>query len=129
MTNEELEKQLKKWVVTENSFLDVRLECRKLEPQYKKTEFYKATKRPLRELLRQYKRWNFTNLSTLGEQLQQLLDGLNFDNVSNIIEQFGETFSKENGEIRSAVNTYKQLFQDNKKDTKISGDNNNDDKK
>ena len=109
MTNAELEKKLKELSV-KDSFLDVVLECRKLEPEYKKSDFYKATKMSLSDLLRQYKMWSFANFDNLGDRIQELIDSLNFDNVSKIIEQFGNTFSTENDEIRKAAETYKKLL-------------------
>ena len=106
----ELEKKLKELSV-KDSFLDVVLECRKLEPEYKKSDFYKATKMSLSDLLRQYKMWSFANFDNLGDRIQELIDSLNFDNVSKIIEQFGNTFSTENDEIRKAAETYKKLLE------------------
>ena len=110
MTNAELEKKLKELSVKDN-FLDVVLECRELEPEYKKSDFYKATKMSLSDLLRQYKMWSFANFDNLGDRIQELIDSLNFDNVSKIIEQFGDTFSTENDEIRTAAETYKKLLE------------------
>lgn len=110
MTNAELEKKLKELSIKDN-FLDVVLECRKFEPEYKKTDFYKTTKRSLSDLLKQYKLWSFTNFENLGDRIQELIDSLNFDNVSKILAQFGDTFSTENDEIRAAAETYKKLLE------------------
>ena len=55
--------------------------------------------------------WSFANFDNLGDRIQELIDSLNFDNVSKIIEQFGNTFSTENDEIRKAAETYKKLLE------------------
>ena len=55
--------------------------------------------------------WSFANFDNLGDRIQELIDSLNFDNVSKIIEQFGNTFSTENDEIMAAAETYKKLLE------------------
>ena len=50
--------------------------------------------------------WYSFNIKELSSKVQLMIDSLNFANVQNIIEQFGNVFSEENEEV---ANQLKQI--------------------
>lgn len=113
MTNEELDARLKNICLMPN-FIEAILAFNKLEPEYKKTDFYKQTKMPLNDLVKQAKIWYTVDFSGLRVSIQNMINELNFDKVNEIIEQFGQTFEQENKEISASAEIYSKLLKEQK---------------
>lgn len=108
MDNSELEKKIKSIVSNTNMF-DAIIEAKKFEKDYKLSTFYKETKMPLADVIKNAKVWYSLNLEGLTENVQKLIDGLNADNLLASIDALGQTFDKENKEIIDAAKTYKDM--------------------
>lgn len=110
MTNLELNNKLKDICLMPN-YIEALLAIKRLEPEYKKTDFYKETKIPMGDLIKNAKIWYITDLSQLGETIQKLIDGLSLEKIQDIINQVEKTFEEENEEITEAAQTYKELLE------------------
>lgn len=109
MTNEELKEELSKIIKT-TDYIEAALQIKKLEKAYKKTEFYKATRMSLTELVNRAKMWDIFDFSNLKTRIQSLIDDLNFDNIYGILEQFGSTFEKENEDFSKVIEQYSKVI-------------------
>lgn len=109
MDNVDLDLALKKISLMPN-FIEAVAALKELEPEYKKTDFYKNYKIPLADLMRQAKLWYTVDFSQIQTQLQNMIDGLDLSHINGVIDQIGDTFNKENSEIMKAAQTYKDLL-------------------
>ena len=98
MNNQELEQKIKE-ILSISNFFDMIESAVSFEKEYKNTDFYKKTKISLFDIIKMSKVWYSFNLKELSAKVQEVIDSLNFDQVQNIIEQFGNTFSAENEEV------------------------------
>lgn len=110
MTNLELNSKLKEICLMPN-YIEALLAIKRLEPEYKKTDFYKETRISMSDLIKNAKIWYITDLSQLGETIQKLIDGLSLEKIHDIINQVEKTFEEENEEITEAAQTYKELLE------------------
>lgn len=102
MNNKELEKRVKDILSIDNYF-DMILEAKKLEKEYKSSEFYKVTKMSLYDVLKNAKVFYFLNLDTLFEKIQDQLNKLDTTHVQEVFNQIGDIFGQENQAIMDTV--------------------------
>lgn len=108
MNNQELEHKIKD-ILSIKNFFDMIESAVAFEKEYKNTDFYKKTKISLFEIIKMSKVWYSFNLKELSTKIQEVIDSLNFDQVQNIIEQFGNTFSAENEEVIDQLNQINEM--------------------
>lgn len=108
MNNQELELKVKEILATEN-FFDMMEAAVEFEKEYKTTSFFKKTKMSLFEVIKNAKIWYLIQLKDLGKNIQSLIDGLNMENISNIIGQFGDMYGQENEEILNIVKEFQTI--------------------
>lgn len=108
MNNQELELKIKEILATEN-FFDMIEEVMNFEKEYKMTGFYKRTKMPLIDVIKSSKAWYTLQLKDLGEVIQNMINGLSFENINDLIGKFGDVYSQENDEILSIINEFKDI--------------------
>ena len=101
-------KEIKEFLKNSNYF-DMVVELRKFEPQYKKSIFYKATRKPLKDVIRDAKLFYLTNLDDAKILLQNFINDLNFDNLKDILDQAGNVYAAENKEITDLVKEFKDI--------------------
>lgn len=109
MSNAELELKIKEILSTEN-FFDMIEKAVEFEKEYKGTGFYKKTKMPLMEVIKNSKVWYALQLKDVVDVIQGMIDSLNVENVNSILSQLGEVYSKENTETLSIINEFKDLI-------------------
>lgn len=109
MNNVELEKRIKDIFKKEN-FFDVVMELKSFEKEYKDSDFYKATKMPLLEMAKLSKGYYATQLEDIGAKIQKIINNLNFDNLSKILDQADQVFQNENQEIEGMLDKAKEIF-------------------
>ena len=80
------------------------------EKEYKNSDFYKATKMPLMEVIKFSKAWYAVQFEDILNGAQRVVDSLNFDNVSAVMDQFGELFTQENEAILSMTENLQDLL-------------------
>lgn len=109
MSNAELELKIKEILSIEN-FFDMVEKVVEFEKEYKGTSFYKKTKMPLMEVIKNSKVWYALQLKDVVNVIQGMIDSLNVENVNSILSQLGEVYSKENTETLSIINEFKNLI-------------------
>ena len=109
MSNAELELKIKEILSIEN-FFDMIEKVVEFEKEYKGTSFYKKTKMPLMEVIKNSKVWYALQLKDIVDVIQSMIDSLNVENLNSIFSQLGEVYSKENTETLSIINEFKDLI-------------------
>lgn len=117
LTNQELEKEIKKLVKIDNLF-DFIMAAQNFEPCYKNSVFYKQTKIPLNKILKDARIYYTCNVDAITNMIQNIINGLDVTKLQNIVEELGQTFSDENEEVedqlasledfRDLINQYKK---------------------
>lgn len=108
MNNQELELKVKELLEIEN-FFDMIIAVKDFEKEYKCSDFFKATKMPLIDVIKNAKMWYLTNVSILGDNIQKVINDLDFDKINELLEQFGNVFEKENSETFENLQLFKDL--------------------
>ena len=108
MNNQELELKVKEILAIEN-FFDMMEAAIAFEKEYKGTNFFKKTKMPLVEVIKNSKTWYMFQWTGLGEGLQKLINGLELSHVTDLISQLGQVYQQENEEILSIVKEFQQI--------------------
>lgn len=108
MNNQELELKVKEILAIEN-FFDMMEAAIAFEKEYKGTNFFKKTKMPLVEVIKNSKTWYTFQLKGIGEHIQGLIDGLDFTNVNDIINNLGTTYAQENHEIMDIIKEFQKI--------------------
>ena len=108
MNNQELELKLKEILEKDNIF-DVVEATVEFDKEYRKTDFFKKTKMPLMEMVKNGKLWYTLNLDSLGVKLQKLIDNLDFENINGILNDVGSTYEKENRETLDIIKEFQKI--------------------
>ena len=111
MNNQELELRVKE-ILHESNFFDMILKVKEFEKEYKNSEFYRATKLPLIEVIKNAKMWYLVQLDGIINKLQNIINQLDLTKVSEVIEQLGEIYSQENAEIMEIANSFKEIIEE-----------------
>ena len=109
MSNAELELKIKEILSVEN-FFDMIEKVVEFEKEYKGTSFYKKTKMPLMEVIKNSKVWYTLRFDSLQEKIQELINGLSFENINSILDQFSQVYAQENTETLSIINNLKDII-------------------
>ena len=109
MSNAELELKIKEILSVEN-FFDMIEKVVEFEKEYKGTNFYKKTKMPLMEVIKNSKVWYTLRFDSLQEKIQELINGLSFENINSILDQFSQVYAQENTETLSIINKLKDII-------------------
>ena len=108
MNNIELENKIKELIQIDNYF-DFVLAVRDFEKDYKTSDFYKKTRKPLAEVMKESRIYYALQLKDINNRLQNLLDNLSLDNLNDLLDKMGDTFSRENLEIKENLEVFKDL--------------------
>lgn len=105
MNNQELNAKLQELIKIDN-YCDYVIAVKEFSSEYKKTEFYKLTKKPLEKALNEIKLHNLINMKGIISRIQQIIDGLNFDNVQQLVEDFSNMYAQENADIQDIISNF-----------------------
>lgn len=108
MNNQELELKVKEILATRN-FFDMMEKAIEFEKEYKATDFFKKTKMPLVDVIKNSKIWYFFQFEEVTEKIQSLINELDFENVNNVLNQFGDLYRQENEDTLSILQDFKEL--------------------
>ena len=108
MNNQELELKLKEILGKDNIF-DVVEATVEFDKEYRKTNFFKKTKMPLIEMVKNGKLWYTLNLTDIGTKIQTLVDNLEFENVEGILSKIGTTYGQQNEETLNILKEFKTI--------------------
>ena len=108
MNNQELELKVKEILAIEN-FFDMIEAVFVFEKEYKGTDFFKKTKMPLIEVVKNAKAWYSLQFNDMGKKIQDFINGLDFTQVNNILNQFSDVFGQENEETLQILQEFKSI--------------------
>ena len=108
MNNQELELKVKELLAIDN-FFDMIIAVKDFEKEYKNSDFFKATKISLMDIIKNAKMWYVINLNNVTAQIQNVISNLDFSNISGILDQLGDVYSKENADTLSILSSFKDI--------------------
>lgn len=108
MNNQELELKIKEIINIPNMF-DMIIVAQNFEKEYKQSDFYKATKIPLKEIIKNAKLYYIFSYQNMIERMQSLINDLDFNKVNSLLDQFSSMFEQENDETMNMINELKEF--------------------
>lgn len=108
MNNQELELKVKEILAIEN-FFDMMEAAIAFEKEYKGTNFFKKTKMPLVEVIKNSKMWYTLQLNDIGNALQNLINGLELSHITDLINQLGNVYQTENEEMLTIIQEFQKI--------------------
>jgi hypothetical protein len=102
MNNQELELKVKELIAIQN-FFDFIEAVKDFEKEYKNTDFYKKTKLPVFEMIKNAKGFYFLNLDDLFIKIQEKINSLSLEQFSRIFDDFSTALSKETQETLAGI--------------------------
>ena len=108
MDNIELEQKILEIIETEN-FFDMIIKAKEFEKEYKNSDFYKATKMSLNEVIKESKIFYSLQLKNLGDAIQNIINNLSLEHVNELLDKLGGLFQQENEEIQEGLEVFKNL--------------------
>lgn len=108
MNNQELELRVKE-ILEKNNFFDMIEAVVAFEKEYKGTDFYKKTRIPLMEVIKNAKIWYLLQVENIGNKIQDILNNLSFDNVNDVINKLGDVYLKENEETLNILKQFQEI--------------------
>lgn len=109
MDNIELENKIKE-IIKEKNYFDMILKAKTFESEYKKTDFYKQTKKPLREVIKESKIFYALQLEDFGSYLQKVLNNLSLEHIEGVLDQIGSTYAQENEDVKRSLEEFQKLI-------------------
>lgn len=110
MTNKQLEQKVEKFLEIENYFDFIEAVCG-FEKEYKNSDFYKKTKMPLINVVKEARWFYGLNVNKVFTKIQTLIDKLDLSHLMDLIEKIGTTYENENEQIMSLMDSMKDIFQ------------------
>ena len=108
MNNQELELKIKEIINIPNMF-DMIIAAQNFEKEYKQSDFYKTTKIPLKEIIKNAKLYYIFSYRNMIERIQSLINDLDFNKVNSLLDQFSSMFEQENDETMNMINELKEF--------------------
>ena len=108
MNNQELELKIKEIINIPNMF-DMIIAAQNFEKEYKQSDFYKTTKIPLKEIIKNAKLYYIFSYRNMIERIQSLINDLDFNKVNSLLDQFSSIFEQENDETMNMINELKEF--------------------
>lgn len=115
MNNIELEQKVKAIIEIPNMF-DMIIAAKKFEKEYKTSDFYKTTHMPIYEVVNNAKKFYLINVPTIKAKAQEIINGLDYTTVNQMIDNFGKVFTNENQEVARQLEDlqdFKQIIKNN----------------
>lgn len=109
LTNEYLNTRLHEILTQSSNFFDVMLQLKEFEKEYKQSDFFKQTKMPLMEIVREAKIFYLTNTSILIDKLNKIIDGLDVDKLLAVLQEGGSILEKNNDATLEQLKEFKEL--------------------
>lgn len=102
MNNQELQQAIQE-ILDKDNYFDAIEAASEFEKEYKNSEFFKKTKKPLKEVLREAKVFYTFNFKKLSEKVQTFINELDVSKLNSLFDQIAATFGQENQEINSQL--------------------------
>lgn len=108
MNNQELELKVKE-ILEITNFFDMVEAAFAFEKEYKNTPFFKKTKMPLIEVIKNSKTWYALQFEDVASKIQSLIDGIDVTSIQAVFEQLGGMYSKENADTLEIIREFKNI--------------------
>lgn len=108
MNNTELEQQILE-IINKDNFFDMVLAAKDFEPEYKKSDFFKETKMPLNEVIKNTRLHYALQLRDLSKAIQRIINNLDLSSFDALLNQIETMFTHENEEIQESLEVFKDL--------------------
>ena len=108
MDNIELEQKVKE-ILNITNFFDMLLAAKEFEKDYKASDFYKMTKIPLMEVLKEVKSFYTFSVDTIVEKIQTAVNNLDLTKLNSLFDEMGNLFQKENQETMDMLSSLKDF--------------------
>ena len=108
MDNVELEQKVKE-ILNITNFFDMLLAAKEFEKDYKTSDFYKITKIPLMEVLKEIKGFYTFSVDAIVEKIQTAVNNLDLTKLNSLFDEMGNLFQKENQETADMLNSLKDF--------------------
>ena len=108
MDNVELEMKVLE-IIKEDNYFEMITKAAAFEKEYKTSDFYKKTKKPLAEVIKETKIFYALQLRDLGRHIQTTIDGLSLEKLNSLFDQLSSLFGTENQEIAQNLEIFKNL--------------------
>ena len=115
MDNVELEQKVKE-ILNITNFFDMLLAAKEFEKDYKTSDFYKITKIPLMEVLKEVKSFYTFSVDAVVEKIQTVVNNLDLTKLNSLFDEMGNLFQKENQETMKILGELKDFKDVIKKD-------------
>ena len=115
MDNVELEQKVKE-ILNITNFFDMLLAAKEFEKDYKTSDFYKSTKIPLMEVLKEVKSFYTFSVDAIVEKIQTVVTNLDLTKLNSLFDEMGNLFQKENAETMKILDGLKDFKDVIKKD-------------
>lgn len=108
MNNQELESKVKE-ILGITNFFDMVEAAFAFEKEYKNTSFFKKTKMPLVDVIKNSKAWYALQLKDIKDKIQSLIDNIDITNIQSVITQLGDIYAIENEETLNIIKEFKNI--------------------
>ena len=105
-----------KEILNITNFFDMLLAAKEFEKDYKTSDFYKMTKIPLMEVLKEAKSFYTFSIDTIVEKIQTAINNLDLTKLNSLFDEMGNLFQKENAETMKILGELKDFKDVIKKD-------------
>ena len=108
MNNIELEQKVLE-IIKEDNYFEMIIKAMAFEKEYKTSDFFKATKKPLMEVIKEAKIYYAMQLVDMTRYIQRMINGLSLDKITEVLNQATDMFEKENAEVADSLEVFKNL--------------------
>lgn len=108
MTNVELKEKVEEIIAIEDYF-DRAIAISNFDKEYRGSDFFKVTKKPLEEVIRGYRIDQVLSAKELTKKLQEAINSLNIDNLNSVLDNISTVFGTENEEVEDLLEKFKDL--------------------
>lgn len=108
MNNVELEEKVLE-IIKEDNYFEMITKAKAFESEYKKSDFYKNTKKPLEEVIKESKLYYALQLRDVSRTIQKLINDIDLTKINSLLDQMGDLFAEENKDIRAGLEVFKDL--------------------
>lgn len=118
MDNIELEQHIKEIIDMGNMF-DMIIAAKNFEKDYKTSDFYKATKMPLAEVIKDAKVFYLVDASAIKDKLQKIIDGIDMSHLNGLFDQVGKVYAQENADtmqMLDGLSDFKDIIKNTNQD-------------
>lgn len=113
MTNQELEIKVKELINIENYF-DMVVELKNFEKEYKNSDFYKITRQPLMDMIKNARIHYTLQLDDLFNKIQEKVNTFDLSKLNELVDKFGDQLLSANienqdllAELKNSINEIK----------------------